>query len=637
MTSEKPSRKSLFRWAGWFFVANTVFYVLIGCNYLAYLPDFAHIPLITHSGIILGWVFMLTGLLGQLALFAFAGCLVAIILIFLYPKKWFAFVVGSVIALLIALFLVLDSLIYHLYHYHLAGVIWHVFRAGVASQVLVLSLVEWLWIVAIAIVLFAIEFAMAFGVWRCLVKRNARRYGWQVALVLAAALFLSYTLTLSTNQAVTADAMTQSNDHVLVMEAQIIPYYNAVLGELLPGKNAGLALETRDDGYFVQNAQINKPLRYPLHPLQCVMPKKHPNIVMIVLDAWRFDMMNPKVTPHIAAFAKKSLVFTNNFSGGNATQPGIFSLFYSIPANYWTAMLNQHQGPLLIHQLLKNHYQMGIFRSASLHYPAFDDTVFREVPHLIINTEGSESFDRDRKITEEFKHFMQTIDPKKPFFSFVFYDETHNYCESSVNYAKPFQPAIATCNRLLLKNDSNPIPYLNRYRNAAHFDDALVQQVLLSLQAHHQLQNTIVMITADHGEEFNESHQNYWGHASDYTPWQIHTPLIVYWPGHQPQIVRQPTNHYDVVPTLMQNVMGCQNPTHDYSVGNSLFSTKTNSHFLIVNSYIDYGIVEKKKVTRIYPAGNYAIYSPVGVPLPQATLNIKTLKQVFTMLNQYFH
>nr|WP_280124279.1 hypothetical protein [Coxiella endosymbiont of Ornithodoros amblus] len=37
-----------------------------------------------------------------------------------------------------------------------------------------------------------------------------------------------------------------------------------------------------------------------------------------------------------------------------------------------------------------------------------------------------------------------------------------------------------------------------------------------TLKTHHVLKNTIVIITADHAEEFNKSHQNYWGHTSDY-------------------------------------------------------------------------------------------------------------------------
>ncbi len=71
MANQATSRRQLYRWSGWFFVANTFLYFLIGLNYLLYLPDFNTIPLMTRAGVILGWVFMLTGLLGQLALVAF--------------------------------------------------------------------------------------------------------------------------------------------------------------------------------------------------------------------------------------------------------------------------------------------------------------------------------------------------------------------------------------------------------------------------------------------------------------------------------------------------------------------------------------------------------------------------------------
>ncbi len=35
---------------------------------------------------------------------------------------------------------------------------------------------------------------------------------------------------------------------------------------------------------------------------------------MIVLDAWRFDMLNSQVTPNIARFAKNAWVFNNNLA-----------------------------------------------------------------------------------------------------------------------------------------------------------------------------------------------------------------------------------------------------------------------------------------------------------------------------------
>lgn len=634
MNDFPKSRQFLYRWAAWFFVANILVYFCIGLNYLFFMPNFNTIPLITMRGIVIGWAFMIAGLLGQFAVFAFIMCLVSIILIACYPRKWFALTVSIILASAMGLFLVVDSIVYHLYHYHLAGVVWHIIRAGVATQVLVLSWVEYVAAVVIGLVLLLIEFGLAFFVWRWFQNKPKRRL-WLVVTVFAALLFISYTLTLSSSVAISENARIQSNEHVLVMEAQVIPYYDSILGLLIPGKHSGIKLETRDNGYFMQNAQINKPLKYPLHPLQCVTLKKPYNIVIIVLDAWRFDMLNSEVTPNIYKLAKKSWIFTNNLSGGNCTRPGIFSLFYSVPANYWTAMLNQDRGPVFIHQLLKNHYQMGIFRSASLHYPAFDKTIFREVNDLRINTQGVESFDRDRTITKEFKHFINYLNPNKPFFSFVFYDETHNYCESSAKYPKPFQPTIKVCDRLLLNNYTNPIPYLNRYRSAGHFDDGLVGQVLHALKARHLLKNTIIIVTADHGEEFNESHQDYWGHAIAYTPWQIHTPMVIYWPGQKPRVYHHFTSHYDIVPTLMTKALGCTNPVSDYSVGVPI-RTKHQQSFMISGSYIDYAIINNNRITRIYPQGNYAIDYFNGSPIPGATLNIKSLVGAFKQLDRYF-
>ena len=55
----------------------------------------------------------------------------------------------------------------------------------------------------------------------------------------------------------------------------------------------------------------------------------------------------------------------------------------------------------------------------------------------------------------------------------------------------------------------------------------------------------------------------YWVHASAYTPYQLHVPLLVYWPGKTPQVYSYFITHYDIVPTLMTEIFGCQNPLAD--------------------------------------------------------------------------
>jgi membrane-anchored protein YejM (alkaline phosphatase superfamily) len=64
----------------------------------------------------------------------------------------------------------------------------------------------------------------------------------------------------------------------------------------------------------------------------------------------------------------------------------------------------------------------------------------------------------------------------------------------------------------------------------------------------------------------------YWGHGSNFTRWQTQTPLIVMAPG---QFVakqeKKVSLHQDVVPTLMQEVLGCAAPVNTYSNGLNLF------------------------------------------------------------------
>ena len=71
--------------------------VAIGLNYLFYMPDFHTIPFIDARGITIAWVFMLTGLVGQMAIFAFmAGAVAMILVLILPPRRWIAFLIDRI-------------------------------------------------------------------------------------------------------------------------------------------------------------------------------------------------------------------------------------------------------------------------------------------------------------------------------------------------------------------------------------------------------------------------------------------------------------------------------------------------------------------------------------------------------------
>ena len=85
----------------------------------------------------------------------------------------------------------------------------------------------------------------------------------------------------------------------------------------------------------------------------------------------------------------------------------------------------------------------------------------------------------------------------------------------------------------------------------------------------------------------------------------------------------------------MTNVLNCQNPLKEYTVGQSLFS---DSHrpILIAGSYADYAVISKEQITRIYHHGDYVVNDKHGRPIFGCPLKTPPLQQAFEYLNDYF-
>lgn len=79
----------------------------------------------------------------------------------------------------------------------------------------------------------------------------------------------------------------------------------------------------------------------------------------------------------------------------------------------------------------------------------------------------------------------------------------------------------------------------------AYVDDQL-RQLVAQFQAAGR--DPLIVVTADHGEEFGE--RGSWGHAHTLNPEQLRVPLIVAGPGVQTQVVEQVVGLQDIPPTL---------------------------------------------------------------------------------------
>ena len=93
---------------------------------------------------------------------------------------------------------------------------------------------------------------------------------------------------------------------------------------------------------------------------------------------------------------------------------------------------------------------------------------------------------------------------------------------------------------------------LDRYRNALHYADAAVGQLVEGLRARGLERQTVVVLVGDHGQAFGQ-HQGNFGHTLRIYEENVRVPLVISAPGAVPRPVRVPglASHLDITPTVL--------------------------------------------------------------------------------------
>jgi len=583
---QKPTRRQLLRWSGWFFCANIVLVLLISTRYL-FSVNFPEEPLALLFGV--------SAFIGHFASLGFLCYLLLLPFIYLLPIKSVILILANVLAVGLILIITLDTFVFAQYHFHFNSMVINLLLGGAANEIFIFSFNLWMLTIAGLVAVIAIEVMLSRLIWNWSINSTKRRHGTLVATILAS-IFLVQNVAYAW-----ADARAYTP---ITKQIRYLPGYKPLTAKRFFVKN-GWA--TPNSSPQLNRAKQQNDLNYPQSPLTCTKPEPQYNVLMIALDSWRADSMNADTTPNIKQFADNAWVFDNHFSGANSTRIGIFSLFYGIPGTYWHTMLAENQGAILTDELVNQGFQMGIFASASLASPEFNRTVFSNVNNLRVRSTGKTPHGRDRNITDEFNTFIDSATQgDKPVFGFLFYDAPHAY-DFPKDYPLAFTPSWDEVNFLKLDRNFNPEPFINRYKNAVHFTDSLVGEVLTKLEDKGLTENTVIIITSDHGQEFNDSGQNYWGHNSNYSKYQTKVPLVIKWPNKPPQRFSHMTSHFDIAPTLVEEILGCNNPYLDYSSGKHLLDT-TEPPYIIISNYNSYAVMENTQTTVVDEFGQIDIY-----------------------------
>ncbi len=380
-------------------------------------------------------------------------------------------------------------------------------------------------------------------------------------------------------------------------------------------------------------------INYPLIPLVAKPKIVPPNIVMLVVESLRADMLTPEIMPKLWGFSSRALRFKDHYSGGNGTRQGLFALFYGLYGNNWDRFLHHRRSPALFSVLAQHNYQRLALTSASFTYPEFDQTIFADFKpeELIADSEG-QSWARDVRNVDRLLASLATRPMGRPQFRFMFFESTHarySFPEAAVirpDYLKTVDYTKLTPGFL----KDNIAQFKNRYINAAHHVDAQIGRVLDTFVARGMAENTVLIVTGDHGEAFMEKGR--WGHNSDFSEEQVRVPLVMSIPGRPPAVIEHVTSHLDVASTLLP-LLGIDTSAYQYSLGTHLLAD--TGRLVVVSSWNDIGIItDRAKI--LVPFGSTTQHTNLltsrdDQPLSNATLGefLPLVKTVLAQANRF--
>jgi arylsulfatase A-like enzyme len=317
-----------------------------------------------------------------------------------------------------------------------------------------------------------------------------------------------------------------------------------------------------------------------------------PNILVIVIDTLRADHVSSygytrPTTPNMDRLAREGVLFENAIAPCSWTLPSHASLLTGrYPSDH--GMQNAQPMPWLgwDHKSLRGYltlgealerkgYRTGAFSANQSYFTSnvgfgrgfihFED-YFQSPKDMFLRTLYGREFERvylhrteKSAMTRAIKFLGLSglLDHRKHA------DEVNREALAWID--RGTRPFLAFLNYVDVHDQAPPQDFhspwgmrteIDRYDRALNYDDAEIQELMQELQKRGVLQNTLVVITSDHGESLGQHDMQYHGIALYLE--QIHVPLVIWQPQNVPAGVRikTPVSNVAIASTIMGFVEG---------------------------------------------------------------------------------
>ncbi|GMR08894.1 MAG: sulfatase-like hydrolase/transferase [Gammaproteobacteria bacterium] len=464
-----------------------------------------------------------------------------------------------------------DHSIYSIFGFHLNGFVWNLLTTPGGIESMGGSGSSMLTYALYVAGFFVFQSAMLLVLLRLYVKRAAcNNLHHKIIYRYILAIFILATL----GERVTYGVSSIQGHTPVLAASNAFPFYLPMTFRSWAKK---LGIDTRRSQYGHMRVKGSQ-LAYPRVPLNVKTKDTPLNIIWLVAESLRADMLTAEIMPATWAFAGKSHRFTNHYSGSNMTRMGMFSMFYGLHGSYWFSFLEARRSPVLMDIIQQQNYQYEMYTSAVFTYPEIDKTIFSNIESSHLHeAPAATGWGSDQVNVGKLIDFIENRDPSRPFMTFMFFESPHSryyFPDESIirtDYLDDFNYATS------INKEKMPL-IKNRYINSVHHLDSQIGRVLDYVKKKNLAENTIILITGDHGEEFMEKGR--WGHGSQFTEEQLKVPLVLWVPGTGASVVTRMTSHIDIPATLLP-YLGVTNQPADYSLGYDLLGDHTRKYTVV--------------------------------------------------------
>ncbi len=297
----------------------------------------------------------------------------------------------------------------------------------------------------------------------------------------------------------------------------------------------------------------------------------HANVVLITVESMRYDVVGlrhqgKEVMPVVDALARGGVQFTRAYAQTTHTDysttalysslfplrtrrhlyfhsngPWPKTLFYDVlkPAGYATAIISsQNQGWGGMDAFLKTPGLDLFYDPASSGEPEHSELSFDNLPDALTVGKAIEWIDGESA-------------RGRPFFLGVNLQTSHFPYKLPANAGQVFQPSTIDFTAGFFEYPAEKVEVIrNAYYNALRECDQQLGRLVEALRASGQLSHTIILLSGDHGEAFQE--HGYVTHAREPIEPVIRTACLLYAPGMlAPRVDDYPVELVDLLPTAL--------------------------------------------------------------------------------------